>query len=198
MKRTLVFAVIGTSLLGSGVALAEKGDWMVRLRAINIAPDTSSSIAGLDVDSTVAPEVDISYFLSKNLAMELILTVPQKHDVTLAGATIGSFKHLPPTLTFQYHFVPDQKFRPYVGAGINYTRISGVNLAGGTLTLENDSWGPAIQVGFDYEVAKDRFINVDLKRIKISSDVITTATGAKAGDLDVDPWVFGVGYGWRF
>lgn len=196
MKRTLVLAVIGASLLGSGVAFAEKGDWLVRVRALNIDPDGSSSIAGLGVDSKIAPEVDFSYFITKNVAAELILTYPQKHDVTLNGAKIGSFKHLPPTLTVQYHFTPDQKFRPYLGAGINYTRISGVSLPG--LDLEDHSWGLAVQAGFDVEIGKNLVLNFDLKKVQIKSDIVTDPGGAKVGDVKVDPLIYGIGIGWKF
>lgn len=196
MKRTLALAVIGASLLASGVAFAEKGDWLVRVRAVNIDPDGSSSIAGLGVDSKIAPEVDFSYFITKNVAAELILTYPQKHDVTLNGAKIGSFKHLPPTLTVQYHFTPDQKFRPYMGAGINYTRISGVSLPG--LDLEDHSWGLAVQAGFDVEIGKNMLLNFDLKKVQIKSDILANPGGAKVGDVKVDPLIYGIGLGWKF
>ena len=56
-------------------------------------------------DKTI-PELDISYFFTPNIAAELVLTVPQEHRVYLNGTDIGSFKHLPPTLTLQYHFMP--------------------------------------------------------------------------------------------
>lgn len=208
MKRILGLAVLAGSMLLSPTAFAEKGDWLIRVRAINIQPDNKSdpgtgSLAGtaadaITLDNRLVPEVDFSYFLSKNLALELILIVPQKHDVRLNGASIGSVKHLPPTLTLQYHFMPDQKFRPYVGAGINYTRFSSVNIANGTFNLEKDSWGGALQAGFDVEVGKDKFVNVDLKKLYISSDVINASTGAKNSHLTIDPWVVGVGFGWKF
>jgi outer membrane protein len=54
-----------------------------------------------------------------------LAATPFKHDVLLGDSTeqikVGSVKHLPPTFSFQYHFMPDSKFRPYVGLGPNYT-----------------------------------------------------------------------------
>ena len=125
-----------------------------------------------------------------------MLTVPQKQDVRLDGNTIGSFKHLPPTLTLQYHFMPEAAFSPYVGAGINYTRISSVNISGG-LQLDNSSFGGALQIGADYKINKNWLINFDIKKVQISSDV-KTASGAKISSVKIDPWLIGVGVGYRF
>jgi outer membrane protein len=112
----------------------------------------------------------------------------------------GSFKHLPPTLTLQYHFLPDGQFRPYVGAGINYTRISNDDLAVPGVTklhLENDSWGGALQAGIDVKVSNNVFLNVDVKKIYIRSDV-TSPTLGKLSTVRVDPIAIGIGVGWRF
>ena len=151
----------------------------------------------MDVDDKWAPEVDISYFITRNIALELILTYPQKHDVTLNGAHIGSVKHLPPTLTLQYHFAPEAGFRPYVGAGVNYTRFSGVNLnAPPRLDTENSSVGWALQAGFDVPIAKNMVFNVDVKKIKIETDLF--APGGYLTTLKIDPLLVGVGLGWKF
>jgi outer membrane protein len=141
MKRLLALT-IASAALAVPSAFAADGPWMVRVRAVNLdMTNKSDAIPALAVpsdairasDKTI-PEVDISYFITKNIAAELILTVPQKHGVEVTQSAIGAFKagtfrHLPPTLTLQYHFLPDGQFRPYVGAGVNYTRFSSVNLA---------------------------------------------------------------------
>lgn len=196
MKKRLAI-LIGALCLATN-ALAEQGDWLVRLRAIDIRPDASSGpVPGVNVDDKWAPEVDISYFITRNIALELILTYPQKHDVTLNGANIGSVKHLPPTLTLQYHFAPEAGFRPYVGAGINYTRFSGVNLnAPPRLNTENSSVGWALQAGFDVPVAKNMVFNVDVKKIRIETDLFTP--GGYLTTLKINPLIVGVGLGWKF
>jgi outer membrane protein len=142
--------------------------------------------------------VDFSYFFTKNLSAELILTVPQEHDVTLSGTKIGTFKHLPPTLTAQWHFLPDQTVNPYVGAGLNLTLISDVKLAAGALDLDKSSVGAALQAGVDFKVASNCYINVDIKYVQIKSDVKVAATGAKVTTVKVDPMLYGVGVGYRF
>ncbi|MCK9989207.1 MAG: OmpW family protein [Rugosibacter sp.] len=219
MTKEITFSALAGALvatLGMGaspVAQAEnsldEGRFMVRVRAVNLDPANDSDAIpalgvpgnAIHVEDRVIPEIDFTYFFTKNIAAELILTYPQKHDVTLMGTNIGSFKHLPPTLTLQYHFLPDAQFRPYVGAGINYTRLSSVkmNVPGvGELDLENDSIGGAVQLGFDYKLDRQWYLNVDVKKVWISSDVSLKATGAKVSSVGVDPILFGIGVGYRF
>jgi Outer membrane protein W len=108
-------------LLASTAANADQGDWLVRARAISVQPQESSSL-GLGVDNAVVPEVDFSYFVTKNVALELILGT-SRHEVSLGSTSLGKVSVLPPTLTAQYHFAPDATVRPYVGAGVNYTLL---------------------------------------------------------------------------
>jgi len=210
MKRAIGLALMVMAAgAASTAAQADEGPWLVRARAVRLhMADQSEAIPSLGVpsdaiqanDKTI-PEIDITYFFTKNIAAELILTVPQKQDVTLSGAKIGTFKHLPPTLTVQYHFLPDGMVRPYVGAGVNYTRISSValNVPGvGDLDLESSSLGGALQVGVDVKVADNLFVNLDVKKVWISSDVMLKSTGAKVSSVTLDPIAFSVGIGYRF
>ena len=202
-KSTLIIALAALGAL-SGQAMAEQSPWLVRARAVHIAPADKSDAFGavaadaIHVSEKTIPEVDISYFFTPNLAAELVLTYPQKHDVTLNGANIGSFKHLPPTLSVQYHFTPDAQFSPYLGAGVNYTRISQVHLLDGAADLEKNSYGLALQVGVDYKLDKNWSLNLDVKKVQIRSDLSLTSDGTKLGTVKVDPWLIGVGVGYRF
>ena len=137
-KNLLALAVL--CAMTSGAAFAQQvaeGSWLVRARAVHLdsANNGAAGDAGVSINDKWIPEVDVSYFFTPNLAAELVLTYPQKHDVRLNGAKIGTLKHLPPTLTAQYHFTNLGAFKPYVGAGINYTRFSSVNIAGGAVAL---------------------------------------------------------------
>jgi outer membrane protein len=183
---------------------AEDGPWMVRLRAVALQPANKSDAApgipadAIHVSNKTIPEVDITYFLTQNFSTELVLTVPQEHDVTLSGTKIGTFKHLPPTLTAQWHFLPGQTVNPYVGAGLNLTLISDVKLANGALDLDKSSTGLAVGAGVDFKVAKNCYLNLDVKYVQIKSDVKVAATGAKVTTVKVDPMLYGVGIGYRF
>lgn len=193
--KTLVALACATAV--SAPVMADKGEFGVRARALYMGVDSSTSPnLNIDVEDRWIPEVDFSYWLTDNFAMELVLTYPQKHDLTINGAPLGSLKHLPPTLMFQYHFMPKQTFQPYVGIGVNYTRFSSVNLAGGTITTEKDSFGLAGQIGADIKISKNMYLNLDAKYVKIDAD-LRTAAGHLA-NLKIDPWLVGVGLGWRF
>lgn len=195
-----VLAVAGSQAMAQDV---QGSNWLVRARAVHIdTANESSPLAGsgaadrIHVSTRTIPELDVSYFFTPHLAAELILTYPQKHDVTLDGKRIGSFRHLPPTLTAQYHFAPQASVRPYVGAGINYTRISRVELLDGAANLEKDSWGLALQAGVDFQLDARWSLNVDVKKVNIRSDVLLG--GARAAEVRVDPVLVGVGIAYRF
>ena len=197
MKKMIVLAVLAAC--GIGAVQAQESPWMVRFRATHLdMANKDATGLGLTVDNKTIPEVDISYFFNKNVAAELVLTVPQKqtvHSVALDNSDIGTFKHLPPTLLLQYHFTNFNGFKPYVGAGINYTKISSVDLPAG-VTLDSHSWGGALQAGVDIPLDKNWSINFDVKKIYIKTDVYSD--GASAGTLKLDPIAASVGIGYRF
>ena len=168
---------------------------MVRARAVYLnSANGDNTGLGLAINNKWMPELDISYFINKNVALELVLTVPQKQTLSSRGTAIGSLKHLPPTLMAQYHF-DAVGFKPYVGAGVNYTRFSSVSLPAG-VDISRNSWGPAVQVGVDIPVGGNMYLNLDLKKVYIRSDV--SAGGVGLGKFKVDPILFGLGLGWRF
>jgi outer membrane protein len=203
MKKLLLAVSVATLGLTSTAALAQSSPWLVRGRLVNIAPaDKSDPVGGagaadrISVSKKTIPELDITYFVTPNFAAELILTYPQKHDVKLDGANIGTFKHLPPTLSAQYHFSPEADVSPYIGAGVNYTRISQVELLAGKGGLEKNSFGLSFQAGVDFKLNKQWSLNFDVKKVQIRSDV--TISGAKVSAVKVDPLLVGVGLGYRF
>ena len=203
MKKTTAILALAAMGILAGEAMAQQSPWMIRARAVNISPANNSDPVGgtgaadrLTVSSKTIPEVDVSYFFTPNISAELILTYPQKHTVYLDGADIGTFKHLPPTLLAQYHFMPQNQVSPYVGVGVNYTNISSVNLLNGGATLDNHSFGFALQAGADFKIDKNWSLNLDVKKVQIRSDVMSG--GATISRVKVDPLLVGVGVGYRF
>ncbi len=196
MKKLIVLAALAAC--GVTAVQAQESPWMVRFRATNLdmANKTTATVStlGVNVNDKTIPEVDVSYFFNKNVAAELILTVPQKQTVYAGTNALGTFKHLPPTLLAQYHFTDFNGFKPYVGAGINYTKISSVNIPG--YSLDSHSWGGALQAGVDIPLDKNWSLNFDVKKIYIKTDVY--ASGANAGTLKLDPVAASVGVGYRF
>lgn len=195
-------------------AQAEQGDVLLRARGILVAPTEESggiepTFPGeeVSVSNSFAPELDVSYFLTDNLALELIAATT-KHDVNGKGALepIGELADtwvLPPTLTLQYHFAPKSKIRPYVGAGLNYTLFYSEDASGDLedaigetdVNLE-DSFGFALQAGVDFDLSDKIFLNLDVKYIDIDTKA-KLATGQLENRVKVslDPIVFGVGLG---
>ena len=183
------------------------GDWLVRVRGIAVLPDESSTVTpiGGDVDLTneYVPEVDLSYFLTDNIALELIAATA-RHDVTdnnsvIGDVDLGEVSHLPPTLTLQYHPLPKQRFSPYLGAGINYTIFYNEDAPGGAVTSIHyqDTFGYALQAGIDVAVAPNWSVNFDVKKLFISTEVAING-GAINADVDIDPWIVGLGVGYKF
>jgi outer membrane protein len=205
MKMKKIVLALSLAAMGvvSSQAMAQESQWLVRGRVVNISPANDSDPLGgvgasdrITVSKKTIPEFDVTYFFTPNIAAELILTYPQKHDVYLDGANIGTFKHLPPTLSAQYHFAPNGSINPYLGAGVNYTNISQVKLLAGKGSLESNSFGLSLQAGVDFKIDKNWSINIDVKKVQIRSDV--KVAGAKVSAVKVDPLLIGLGLGYRF
>lgn len=203
MKFSYALAAAALSLAAvAPLAQAQQaGDWLVRARALHLdSVNRDSTGLNLSVNNKTFPEVDISYFVTPQFAVELVLTYPQKHDLRSNGAKIGSLKHLPPTLLAQWHF-PVGALRPYLGVGLNYTRFSAVKFSPAVQAalnprIDKNSTGLALQVGADYDLGDGWFANVDLKKVRIQTDVFAGAN--KAGTFKVDPVLFSLGIGRKF
>ncbi len=223
MKRLLLASAMLSAMAFAGSAKAQSpfdfsqppvgkqaGTVIIRLRAIGLIPlDASSSVSGIgghvNTTAQAAPEIDGSYFLTDNIAIELIAATT-RHSLSATGTAVGkvdvgSTWVLPPTLALQYHFMPSQQISPYVGVGVNASFFYGTKAAGPTVTSlsVNDSWGPAIQAGVDYNFSGHWFANFDVKQI-----FLNTAAHVSAGRVHIkakdslDPLVIGAGVGYRF
>lgn len=196
-KHVYAAAVLSTLVSGAAFAqqVGEPGPWTLYLRAVNLhSVDQDSTGLGLGVNDKVIPDISVRYSFDSNFATELLLTVPQKHSVRSNGTKIGTLRHLPPTLFGQYHLNLNG-FKPYVGAGINYTRFSSVRLPAG-VGISKNSWGPAFQLGVDIPLNRNLYLNIDVKKIYLDTHV--SAGGTRLGTLNVNPVLFGAGLGWRF
>jgi outer membrane protein len=213
MKKTILAAAL-VAAFAPTFAFAEAGDWVVRARVVDVNPDVSSKLdtttalfpgSKLNVDDNVIPELDISYYITKNIAAELILALGTRHDVNIEGAApakLGSVNVLPPTLTAQWHFNPDQTIDPYLGAGLNYTHSfdKSLNLGAVPIEVDRNMFGFVAQAGVDINLKDGWLINADVKYITMNTDVKANlgAGFVKIDDLDINPWVFGIGIGKKF
>ena len=213
--------ILSASLLALAVAAPfaqahEAGDIILRAGVATVAPQEDSStvsttatgpIAGtaatLDNDSQLG--LTATYMVTNNVGVELLAATPFQHNIGVKGvaADFAETKHLPPTLSLQY-FPMDagSKFQPYVGVGLNYTTFfqEETHVAGFSSLELDDSFGLALQAGFDYMLTDNILLNAAVWKI----DIDTTATaqhttlGKVKVDVDVDPYAYMVGVGYKF
>ena len=204
---TLGLAGFAAVLATPTPVIAEAGDLIIRARAIYVEPAESAVITPIggtaDINGVLTPELDFTYFFTDNVAAELILATT-RHSATAVGTdlgdvALGKVSLLPPTLTLQYHFTNHGDIKPYVGAGINFTLFYNVDLPAATVTSidYSDSFGFALQAGVDVPVSDNWFINLDVKKLYLNTDV-TINGGDITGDVDINPWIFGIGIGKTF
>ncbi len=218
--------VLALSVLSMPASGLDMGDLMVRGRLINIEPDSSSSNVNADgnsvpgtnvtVDSAMTLDIDFVYMLTPVIGVELLLDLSSQHSISsegntlfsLAPGTIMKTRVLPPALILQYHLAPYAILSPYVGAGLNYTYFfdtkatdsleSGLK---GVSDIDLDpSFGWVVQVGADYDLGNEWYLNADLKYMQIDTKAsfYSGLLGNVDLSVDINPWVMGIGVGKRF
>ena len=211
MRRQIVVfsAVLSLLFLALPIQAHEAGKWVFRAGFGSVEPDSKNLV--LDATSYVEVESGSSltltgtYFFTPNVALDILGALPFSHDILLVvdgdASEIANTKHLPPTFSVQYHFIPEGDFQPYIGLGVNWTTffstdtISAFADQGIDLKLD-DSFGMATQIGADFLVGDDWLINVDVRYIDIETDA--ELGGADIGGVAIDPWVYSVNLGYRF
>ena len=185
--------------LSSGPVLAQSaGDLTLGFGVALVAPKSDNgTLAGsaATVDNNARPSITLEYFIRDNLGIELLGALPFKHGVNLEGAHVGDTKHLPPTVTLNWHFPTDGALKPFVGLGLNYTTFFQESSALGDLKIK-DSFGIAAHLGADWAIDDKRAVRFDLRYIDIDSDV--TLDGAPIGKVEIDPMVAGISYITKF
>lgn len=220
MYKSLFTASLLALAIASPIAQAHQaGDIIVRAGAITVDPHEDSSnvkIGGVKAAGTAATldsdtqlGLNFAYMLTDQLGVELLAATPFSHDIGtkgLGGLKLGSVKHLPPTLSLVYYPLDSKSaFQPYVGAGINYTwffddKLSSEAEGAGFRGLDlKDSWGWAAQIGADYMLTDNLMINAQVRYIDIETTGTTYAGNTKVSvDVDIDPFVYMVGLGYKF
>ncbi|MBU3628689.1 OmpW family protein [Polynucleobacter sp. AP-Reno-20A-A9] len=207
--KSLVAAMATVAFLApvAAQAQAEENPWMLRVRAVDLLWQNGQSQTVQDLNvkakNQVIPELDVSYFFTKNIAAELVLTWPQQVNITAGqgNTNIGKVTALPPSLLAQYHFTDLGAFKPYVGAGVNYTIFgnrANFPALGNAVQVDQSSLGFVGQVGMDYMFDKNWGLNLDLKYAMISTNVTTVQGGTNLGKLTLNPWMPAVGVTYKF
>jgi outer membrane protein len=197
IKAYLASLAVAGAVAGTAVPAQAgdySGDFMVRVQGTVVNPDVDSDFPGLDVSDEVIPALTLSYFFNKNIAVELFCCFA-KHQAELNGSDVGDFWIFPPALTLQYHFDSMGAFKPYVGAGIQYIAPFDEESILGNLEIE-DALGFTLQAGVDIEIGQGWYLNADVKKTFIEHDI--DLNGSRLTTIDLDPWIFSLGVGYRF
>lgn len=210
MKATRITLATLLALAAAPALAQSAGTWTVGVGAHNVAPKSDNGTLtatplgnlSMDVGSNIRPTITGEYFLKDNLGLEVLAALPFQHDINVVGVgQVGSTKHLPPTVSLQYHF-GEGKVKPFVGIGLNYTRFFSTKsegaIAGTDLEL-SDSWGLAGHLGIDFQVSEKAAIRIDYRKIDIDTDV--NLNGADLGTnntVNIDPSVYGIAYVFQF
>lgn len=216
MIRAMMVCAAGVGIQAMPAAAgSESGNFLVRVQGTVLDPDSSADVftpagrlAGADaeVDTEVLPTLTLTYFLNKNLALELFCCFAKleaEGKGILDGHDLGDFWVFPPALTLQYHFDNFGAFKPYLGAGVQYIhffnegRSAATSPLGGARIDLDDALGFTLQAGVDVSLGGGWYLNADIKKTWIETDASWQGTGITA-DVDVDPWIYSVGLGYRF
>ncbi|WP_434354145.1 OmpW family outer membrane protein [Psychrobacter sp. HD31] len=204
MKLKTLLVATATAFTMASAFAAPAGTWSLGVGAGYVMPDSDngSVLDGaleVDVDGDVRPTITAEYFVADNFGIELLAATPFKHDISLSDADGNVIdartKHLPPTLSLQYHFDgADMPVKPFIGVGVNYTTFfdERIYLANGNDLDLDDSVGVAGHVGVDIPFSASEAVRVDARYIDLESDV--KLNDQDIGTAEINPWVFGVSY----
>lgn len=213
VSKILVSSAAVAAALATAQAQAfDATNLTMRARALYIQPaDQNGAIPAIgvpgdsiDAQAKFAPDIDFEYDVSESVGVELLLTIPQDHTVTATRTALGNdvklgtVTHLPPTLTVKY-YLGTETFRPYVGAGVNFTLFTRDHLSVptvGTLDVRKTSFGGALQAGFDYRLNERWSLSLDAKKVWMGTSV--SLAGTRLATVTIDPWLWGAGVGYRF
>lgn len=146
---------------------------------------------------------------------------PNNPGAHLGKVDLGSIEHLPPTLTVQWFPVCKESWvQPYVGFGVNFTTFSDEEISSAAdeyfadvlgawtpadLRLD-DSWGLAGELGVDIMFGRDSnwLFNAAVWYLDIDSEAkiyFRSEQGYETRirtDVDIDPWIYSIGLGYKF
>lgn len=190
----------------------QQGDFLVRAGVANVSPTgKSDEITGIaagakvEADSGTSLGLTLTYMATDNIGIGVLAAWPFSHDIKAKGSIaalgkVAETDQLPPTVTLQWHFTPQSKVRPFVGAGVNYTTFFNTKTTGALTDVGLDldsSWGLAAEAGVDVDINSDWFVSGQVWYLDIDSEA-TIGDGIGKYDVAIDPWVVMLGIGTKF
>ncbi len=197
-------AIAALALGAAGAVQAADSKWVVKLGVADVDPKSDNGHLAdgalkTEISNSVRPSITLEYLITPNIGVEVLGAWPFRNDIKLNGTKSGSVDVLPPTVSLQYHFLPEKTISPFVGVGLNYAFIyneKSKGLIDGADLDVDDSWGVAAHVGVDFNFNKNWLMTIDARWIDMDADV--KVNGNKVGKVNIDPWVWGLSVGYRF
>jgi outer membrane protein len=216
MKMKPLASAIAVAALALGVAGAAQAanNFVVKVGIADVVPKSENGTLNTplgdfkaDVGNSVRPSITLEYLVTPNIGVEVLGAWPFRNDVKLKGVgKVGQVDVLPPTVSVQYHFLPEQTVSPFVGVGVNYAFMYNEKTKGllndldTKLSIKN-SWGFAAHAGVDFNINKNMLVTLDARWIQMRNKVYLDIPNDQRYDLGkakVDPIVWGVAFGYRF
>lgn len=210
----IITIVVGLAFIALPAHAYEKGDWVLRGGVGAVDPKSKSysdDTLIVKVDTGTSAVFSLTYMFSPNFGFDVLASWPFSHDINVedplgqaVGGKLAETKHLPPTFSLQYHFIPGGNFMPYVGLGVNYTTFFDEKVtADPDLALSlDDSFGLAAQVGADMKIGDRWVVNFDLRYINIETDATLTDTKTPTVSppikVEINPIVYSLNIGYIF
>lgn len=204
-SQRAALAALALACLAQPALAQQAGTWTLGVGAHQVSPksDNGTVLGGaaqLEIGDDARPTITFEYFVHGNVGIEVLAAIPFEHDIDVVGVgRVGSTKHLPPTVSVQYHFNSHGVVSPFIGVGLNYTAFFSEDTRGalaGTKLKLKDSWGPAAHAGLDFPLGDRGAIRVDVRWMDIDSEV--QINGVKIGTAEIDPLTYGIAYVWTF
>lgn len=199
------FATLAGAAMCAALAFATPANagvlenFQIKVGVSGVLPDESGSPIPVDISDEWVPSLQVEYFFNDNVSAELLCCVAT-HDVTAAGGAVdlGTVTHFPPTVTLKYRWTDFGDFQPYVGAGVNYTAFIDSDPPSGLSVDYDESFGAALQVGFDYRLDDHWALNLDVRQLWIDTDVTISGAVNATDSVDINPIVVSTAIGYRF
>ncbi|KEZ23374.1 Outer membrane protein W precursor [Glaesserella parasuis] len=215
MKKTALAVFLGSALLAGSAVAHEAGSFIVRTGGVFVNANSSSKTTTpvevkLNVNDNAQLGLTATYMLSDNIGVELLGATPFSHKVSanvpvsnLALGDVVKVRDLPPSLYVQYYFLDKNAgSRPYVGAGLNYTRFFGakaLNPAITNLQVKKHSFGPVANAGIDIKLTEKVSLNTAMWYTRIKTKANFDALGlSHEVKIKLDPIVYFTGISYKF
>jgi outer membrane protein len=170
------------------------------INGIGIPPGADASVS-----SATTAIFTYERLVTPNIGIELVLGFPPRikanaeGSLSFLGDDVFSAKIVAPTVLVNYHFFePGSTWRPYVGAGLNYTRFTSIQSSISSDVQMGDSFGLALQAGIAYAITKEFGLYASIAGAQVKSNVVSSGSTVLTTTIDFRPIIYSIGASYSF